>query len=71
MQDSPPDIGVLEKKAEIISKDFQNSSFDDLHFERLWFETYEYRKKFIKQNTVEDILKQFPAYSNSSMVVVN
>ncbi|CAF3991517.1 unnamed protein product [Rotaria sordida] len=71
VQDSPPDIELSEKKAKIIRKDFQNSSFDDPHFERLWFETYEYRKNFIKQNTVEDILKQFPAYSNPSMILAD
>ncbi|CAF4515024.1 unnamed protein product, partial [Rotaria magnacalcarata] len=54
----------MEEKTEIIKTDYQNNSFNDPDFKRLWFNTYEYRKDFIKKNTTADIMKQFPAYTN-------
>ena len=54
----------MEEKTEIIKTDYQNNSFNDPDFKRLWFDTYEYRKDFIKENTTADIMKQFPAYTN-------
>ncbi|CAF3722614.1 unnamed protein product [Rotaria socialis] len=57
-------IEQMEEKTEIIKTDYQNNSFNDPDFKRLWFDNYEYRKDFIKENTTADIMKQFPAYTN-------
>ncbi|CAF3332358.1 unnamed protein product [Rotaria sp. Silwood2] len=54
----------MEEKTETIKTDYQNNAFNDPEFKRLWFDTYEYRKDYIKQNTTADIMKQFPAYTN-------
>jgi hypothetical protein len=71
IQDTSGDTEQMEEKAETLKKDFQNNLFDDEHLKRLWFETYDYRQNFIKQNTTADIVERFPVYSNPSMVIIN
>ncbi|CAF4061121.1 unnamed protein product, partial [Rotaria magnacalcarata] len=61
----------MEEKTEIIKTDYQNNSFNDPDFKRLWFNTYEYRKDFIKENTTADIMKQFPAYTNPFTILAD
>jgi hypothetical protein len=61
----------MKAKIELINEKCLNNLFDDQTLKRLWIETHEYRQSFIKQNTTADIIKQFPAYSNASMVTVN
>ncbi|CAF4346441.1 unnamed protein product [Rotaria socialis] len=64
-------IEQMEEKTEIIKTDYQNNSFNDPDFKRLWFDTYEYRKDFIKENTTADIMKQFPAYTNPFTILAD
>lgn len=60
----------MEEKAEVMKRDFPNGLSDDQHFKQLWLETLNYRLTFIKNNTTIDILKEFPAYSNPSIVYI-
>ncbi|CAF4049719.1 unnamed protein product [Adineta steineri] len=61
----------MAAKSEIIKEDFQNSSFDYENLKQLWLETYEYRQSFINQNSIADVMEQFPAYSNPLMVLTD
>ena len=58
----------MKEKSDIINKNFSSSSFDDQEFKRLWIETHQHRPNFIKQHTTADILKEYPLYSNPTMV---
>ncbi len=71
VEDESNESEEMEAKVEIINKNFLNNSFDDQTLKRLWTETHEYRQSFIKQHTTADIIEQFPAYSNPSMVIIN
>ncbi|CAF4108891.1 unnamed protein product [Adineta steineri] len=61
----------MAAKSETIKEDFQNSSFDYENLKQLWLETYEYRQSFINQNSIADVMEQFPAYSNPLMVLTD
>lgn len=63
-------IEQMVAKSETIKEDFQNSSFDHENLKQLWLETYEYRQSFINQNSIADVMEQFPAYSNPLMVII-
>ena len=58
----------MKEKSDIINKNFSNSSFDDQEFKSLWIKTHQHRQNFIKQHTTADILKEYPIYSNPTMV---
>ncbi|CAF1560249.1 unnamed protein product [Adineta steineri] len=61
----------MAAKSETIKEDFQNSSFDYENLKQLWLETYEYRQSTINQNSIADVMEQFPAYSNLLMVLTD
>ncbi|CAF4449325.1 unnamed protein product [Rotaria socialis] len=61
----------MKEKTDIIKRNFQNESFNNENFKRLWLETLNYRLAFIKNNTTVDILKEFSIYSNPSMILMD
>ncbi|CAF2854914.1 unnamed protein product [Rotaria sp. Silwood2] len=54
----------MEKIAEAAKIGFENNSYDAEELNHLWIQTYAYRLEFVKNSTTQDIIKQFPAYSN-------
>ncbi|CAF1395908.1 unnamed protein product [Rotaria sordida] len=56
----------MKKIAEATAISFENNSYDEEELNKFWTQTYEYRQEFIRNNTTQDIIKQFPAYSDPS-----
>ncbi|CAF3867891.1 unnamed protein product [Rotaria sp. Silwood1] len=54
----------MEKIAEAAKIDFENNLYDEEELNHLWIQTYAYRQEFVRNSTTQDIINQFPAYSN-------
>jgi hypothetical protein len=60
----------MEKIADANKMDLENNSYDEEELKHLWIQTYAYRQEFIRNNTTQDIVTRFPAYSDPSRVMI-
>ncbi|CAF2137568.1 unnamed protein product [Rotaria magnacalcarata] len=54
----------MDRIAEADKIDLENSTYDEEELNHLWIQTYAYRQKFVRNSTTEDIIREFPSYSN-------